>query len=169
MTAGRRPIPSYLKEVTGTTRKARVNTAEPKMPVARPRLPEHLTSYARLAWMTYAPLLEKMGVLTRPDALALERLCECYGEIRTYAAVLAKEGLSYRPVLTDSKGVPMMDGNDMAVLGPVKMRPEVAAMANADVRMKNWLSEFGLTPSARTKVKGVPQDAKPAPGSDLLD
>lgn len=169
MPAGRPRKPTYLKLVTGTQRASRVNPAEPKPTLGRPRIPGHLTSHARVAWCTYAPLLEKMGVLSVNDALALERLCECYAEIRTHAAVLAADGMTWRAPLVSSSGVVQKDMDGKPMFGPVKVRPEVAALADADRRFKGWLTEFGLTPAARSKVKAMPEQDAPAPGSDLLD
>jgi P27 family predicted phage terminase small subunit len=87
-----------------------------------------------------APMLDRMGVLTLADGFALERLCECYAEIREHQTTLALLGSTY-----DTKSVA---GEPMT-----RARPEVAMRSDADRRFAAYLAQFGLTPAARTKVK----------------
>jgi len=167
MSAGRRKLPSHLKVVTGTQRVGRTNAAEPKPAVGRPRIPAHLSGHSRVAWRMYAPLLERMGVLSVNDALALERLCQCYAEIRTFEEVIARDGVTYRAPVLDKRGQPVFDKDGVPALGMVRIRPEVAAQADADRRFKAWLTEFGLTPAARSKVNAIPPN-KREPGSEYF-
>lgn len=168
MTAGRPTKPTFLKLVTGTARKSRVNAAEPKPPAGTPRLPEHLTSYARLAWLRFAPLVERMGVLTHQDGPALERLCECYAEIRMLSDAITADGMLIRPLLTNKDGVPARGDGDELLYGKPVLHPAVAARADADRRFSTYASLFGLSPAARTKVKVNPPD-KPEPGSEYFN
>lgn len=160
--ASPRPKPTHLKLVSGTLRKSRANPAEPKPVRATPRIPGHIGGHARTAWLTYAPLLASMGVLTIADAMALEQLCGAYAEYRRHDAVLVSEGETYRAPLLDKRGDPVLDRELQPVLGIVRTRPEVALRSDADKRLRAWLAEFGLTPSARSKVK-ADQPADPQP------
>lgn len=158
MPAGRPRKPTTLKLVTGTEKPCRANPAEPQPPPAPTGMapPRHLSPRAVDAWHRLAPMLDAMGVLTVADELALERLCECYAELEEARASLA------RPVLASGKdGEPV----EIAAAGQVtyvthsangsmvRARPEVAAIAEADRRLKGYLAEFGLTPSTRSRVK----------------
>ena len=140
--AGRRPKPMHLHLVQGTTRTDRHKpdgASQPPRTVPAP--PSHLSRYAREAWGSFAPLLSRMGILTPADALALERLCDCYSEIRECQLVI------------EIAGGPTYETRNVAGERMYRSRPEAAKLADADRRFRAWLIEFGLTPAARTKVK----------------
>lgn len=160
-----RPLPTHLKLVRGTLKKSRANLAEPKAPPGIPRIPSHLEGHARAAWLTYSPMLAGMGVLTRADGMALEALCVTYGEWRRHDAVLAREGETYSSPVLDKRGDPILDAEGVPVPGMIRARPEVALRADADRRLRAWLIEFGLSPSARGKVHAEPPPAKYDPNA----
>ena len=80
-----------------------------------------------------------MGVLTEADACALERLAELYAEIVALTGTIQVEGRTYETITETGSRI-------------FRPRPEVAMLADADRRFRSYLVEFGLTPSARTKV-----------------
>lgn len=139
--AGRPRKPTHLKLVTGTAQPSRMNPAEPKPRKARPTPPEHLSDRAKTAWGYVSALLERMGVLTEADGLALEGLCECYADRQECRKALRERGS--RAYETES------------VSGSVMHRayPEVAMIADADRRFRMWLAAFGLSPADRSRVK----------------
>ena len=139
MAAGRRPKPSHLKLVQGNPGRRRMNEAEPKPRRTLPSPPAHLSEAARVAWGRLTVLLDRMGVLTEADAYALERLAELYAEIVELSEVLAREGRTYESATQHGT--------------IVRPRPEAAMLADADRRFRAYLVEFGLTPSARSKVR----------------
>lgn len=133
--------PTRLHLVQGTARADRHNiSGEPSPLQGIPEKPPYLTPLAAEAWGRLAPVLDSMGVLTIADAFALERLCECYAEIRTCQANIELEGSTY--ATETAPGKPME-----------RARPVVAMRADADRRFTFWATQFGLTPAARTKVK----------------
>lgn len=136
--AGRRPKPSRLKEVAGNPGKRKSTKKEPtpKREIQPP--PAHLTEWGKSAWVRVAELLDGMGVLTLADAMALERLCDIYAEILQLKNQIASEGNTY--IVQTSGGF------------LIKPHPAVAMLADADKRFKGYLTEFGLTPAARSKV-----------------
>lgn len=75
-----------------------------------------------------------MRVLTQSDLLTLERLCECAAEVRELSAEVKKHGRTYKAG------------------GLIKANPAVAMLADADRRLLAYLTNFGMTPAARTKV-----------------
>jgi P27 family predicted phage terminase small subunit len=142
---GRRPRPTHLKVVDGTARKDRTNKREPRPPKGIPRCPAHLKGRSRDAWKHVAPMLDKMGVLTVADGPALELLCDAYALYREAKAVVDDCGLSY--ATTNPAGDPMY-----------RQRPEVATMNDAWKNVLRALTEFGLTPAARSRVKAPAKD-----------
>lgn len=155
MAKGRRPSPTKLRVVQGNRGKRPINKKEPKPLRKLPPAPEHLTAIAREAWDRFAPMLFKLGVLTEADVIGLERLAECYAEVRTLAEVIEKEGHTYET--TTQTG-------DMIV----RRRPESAQLADADKRLRAYLVEFGLTPAARSKVTADPNEEEHDPAEDYF-
>lgn len=132
--------PTHLKVVAGTEKPCRANKAEPKPRKLRPVSPSHLSDKAKSAWDAVSVILERMGVLTEADGLALEGLCEAYADLTAARDSLPEDGsLTYE---TTNK-----DGGVM-----IRPRPEVAMIADADRRFAMWLTKFGLTPADRSRV-----------------
>jgi len=146
----RRPKPTALKLVAGNPGKRAVNKREPKPKRASPTAPSHMSTKAKAAWKRLAALLDRMGVLTEADGMALERLCEVYTEILEYRELVSTHGATY--TTTSTQGEPSLKGS-----------PCVAMLADADRRFRAWLIEFGLTPAARAKVTRIGDDSEPDP------
>lgn len=94
-----------------------------------------------------------MGVLTLADEYALEILCSVYARIRDLQkAVKGYKGTTYQTSNT---------------AGEVMYRayPEVSQLEKAESLFRSYLTEFGLTPSARSKIE---TSNKPE-GEDPLD
>lgn len=149
--AGRRPKPTQLKVITGNPGKRPLNTKEPKPAVKRLVPPAWLDPKARYAFQELEKILgEDMRVLTGADRMALELLCDVYSEYREARDVILRDGSTYE-VETEQGSY-------------VRPRPEVAIAADAWKRVKSMLTEFGLTPSSRTRIKmGKPEE------QDLMD
>jgi len=143
--AGRRPTPTALKLVKGNPGKRAINKQEPKPAREIPSAPAHLTDEGKVAWGRLTVLLDRMGVLTEADAMALERLCDCYAEILSLRSLVDEKGRTYETVSTAGEMV-------------IKANPAVPMLADADRRFKSYLVEFGLTPAARSKVQAKPND-----------
>lgn len=144
---GRTPVPSTQKKVTGTSRPARENKREPQLPVASYQAPPtSMTTEGKAVWKVFCPLAASMGVLTEADLQTLERLCEVAAEVRRLTKVISEEGHTYS---TDA--------------GLIKAHPAVAMAADADRRLLSYLTHFGMTPAARSKVQaiGEPQSKDP--------
>jgi P27 family predicted phage terminase small subunit len=142
---GRKPKPTALKLVTGNPGKRKLNAKEPKPARVIPSPPDHLSDAARVAWGSLATRLDRLGLLTELDAFALEQLCENYVEILDLRAAIAKHGRT-QSVETQYDTV-------------VRARPEVGMLSNAERRFRAMMAEFGLTPSARSRVTATPDDA----------
>lgn len=150
MKTGRKPQPTHLKLVKGVA-KARIAKDEPKAPAGMPTAPDRFTSpAAKAAWLRFGSVLDSMGVLAKTDGAALQRLAEVYAQVSQLQQHIANHGHTYLGgVETDSKGQPIPG------TGLTKARPEVGMLADADRRLRAYLTDFGLTPSARTRVKSA--------------
>lgn len=133
--AGRRPKPTALHILEGTQRGP--VKREPSAPVGVPPMPERLKvdEVAVEKWHELAGILARMGVLTTGDGEALATLCEVHSAEQSCLLQLRAGGAVMH---TD--------------LGGVKPNP-AGPMYRSLVAMKaSLLSEFGLTPSSRTKL-----------------
>ena len=152
MGKGRKPTPSHLKVVRGTKRKDRGAQNEPEPGRSRPSAPEHMSERGREAWGYVVGLLDRMGVLTEADALAVELLCEA-----------RSDWLSARDVIRDHGGETYT-----TEAGLIKAHPAVAMRNDAARRLQSLLAEFGCTPSSRSKVNAKDQDGEADPAAEFF-
>lgn len=135
--------PTSLKVLHGTDRKDRANPAEPKPGTlsANAAPPEWLGDRGQQAWADLLPILRKMGVLTTADPMAFALLCDALGEYMEARAWIQSNEDTYS-----------VAGKDGALTW--RKRPEVEIAQDAWRRAKTMLTEFGLTPAARSRVSG---------------
>lgn len=154
---GPKTRPTKLKLLTGTARSHRLNPNEPRPRLARPDVPEHLTAAARDEWNRIVDELVGLGILTHLDRGALAAYCQAYG--RWSAAETALARMAERDAVSDGLIVRTKSGN-------LIQNPLVGAANKAMADMVRYAAEFGLTPSARTRVSGL-NDAGPNPFAEL--
>ena len=106
--------------------------------------PPDLSDLAKNAWAKVSVKLDTIGVLTEIDGWGLEQLCENYAEILELSATIKKEGRFQ--TVTNKNG-------DTRTVN----HPAASQLADAERRFKGMLKQFGLTPSARTRVKANPK------------
>ncbi|MGJ8680506.1 phage terminase small subunit P27 family [Paraglaciecola sp.] len=136
-----KPTPTVLKLIKGNPGKRAINKNEPKPERGIPKCPAHLDTKAKTAWKKLCQRLDQMGVLTLADEYALEILCSVYARIRDLQKAVKKYGCTtYETTST---------AGDMTV----KAYPEVAQLEKAESLFRSYLTEFGLTPSSRTKLE----------------
>ncbi len=80
MTKGRKPIPTALKLIQGTLRKERINKHEPDIKTKMPACPAWLNVEAKKEWKRLIKELNKYGIATGFDFIALATLCQMWGE-----------------------------------------------------------------------------------------
>jgi len=133
--AGRRPKPTALKILEGTDHGSR--KVEPSLPAGVPPMPERLKvdQVAAAQWHELAGILTRMGVLTLADGEALATLCEVHSAEQSCLLQLRAGGAVMH---TD--------------LGGVKPNPAGPMYRSLVAQKASLLSEFGLTPSSRTKL-----------------
>jgi len=141
--AGRKPLPTNVKELKGTVRKCRQNKAEPEYPRGLLEPPNHLTGVALAHWHEIYPKLEKAGVVTTIDIVALAAYCKAYQRWREATSEVDK----YGAVIESPSGYPIQS-------------PYLAIANKAFDQMLKLLTEFGMTPSSRTRVSATKQQPK---------
>jgi len=144
--AGRRPKPTALKELQGNPGKRRLNANEPR-PGGIPKCPSHLDAGARREWRRISVELIALGLLTGVDTAALAAYCMAYSRWAAAEKSLQKFG----PVIKSPKsGYPIQN-------------PFLGVANVAMDQMRKFATEFGLTPSSRTRlsIDSAPTSADP--------
>mgnify|MGYP000913998384 FL=1 len=134
--AGRKPKPTALKELAGNPGKRPLNEREPKPTAKLPTAPKHLTSAARAEWRRMGKELLALGVLTSVDRAALAAYCVAYARWAEAEVQVAKLGTV----------VKTSNGN-------LIQNPYLAVANRAMEYMTKLATEFGMTPSSRSRVQ----------------
>lgn len=151
-TRGRKPKPTALKVLEGNPGKRPLNTDEPKPKKKAPKCPSWLEPEAKKEWRSMSKTLEQIGVLTQVDGAAFAGYCQAYARWKEAEEFLTKNGTIFK---TPS--------------GYIQQVPQVSISQTYLKIMKNFCSEFGLTPSARTRIKADTETGKSDdPMEDIL-
>jgi P27 family predicted phage terminase small subunit len=148
---GPAPTPSDILRLRGSWRGA-VNKDEPKPEKGAPECPDWLDDYAKEAWSQLVPLLEAMGVLTKIDGHALAILCQTWARWRKAEEFIEQNGEVY----------PVKDADGRVRF--LKRFPQVATAESCARTLNRFMSEFGLTPSARSRIAAPKHDADDTDG-----
>ena len=142
--AGRKPIPTNLKMLRGNPGRRPLPKNEPKIPAGIPKVPPHLNREAKKEWKRIVPELEQAGLLTKVDGSALAAYCDCFSTWAQASRKIKKGGLT----VTGDNGIPVVS-------------PYLKISNAALDRMRQFLVEFGMTPSSRSKVKAAEKPEVP--------
>ena len=148
MGRGRKPKPTTLKVLQGNPGKRALNEEEPDFGVGAPPKPDWLDGYASAEWDALTGILVPARVLTKGEIGVLVVACDAYSQLRQCQDFLKEQGsLSY-------------DASSATGGASYKPYPEVSQRNMARRQYLSALAELGLTPSARTKVKRIPETDK---------
>lgn len=142
-TRGPKPKPSHLHLVNGNPGKRARNTREAKPPLAEPTPPPHLSDDAKVEWGRVMSQLTKCGLMTEIDRAALAAYCQAYG--RWVQAERALAEMAKRDLLTSGLLIKTTGGNAI-------QNPLVGTANKAMELMLKAAAEFGMTPSARSRI-----------------
>ncbi len=145
---GPTPQPTALRIAKGNPSKRPLNKREPQPEKGRPRCPQWVDDYAKACWKQVVPELERLGVLTRIDGQALTNYCVAWSRWKQAEEFLQKHG----------SVIPIKDDNGK--LRYLQQVPQVAIARTLMQVLNRYQQDFGLTPSARTRIQ-VPADARP--------
>jgi P27 family predicted phage terminase small subunit len=137
---GPRPKPSALKHLEGTFRKDRAPVHEPEPTRSALAAPAWLAGDAREEWERVAPELDRLNLSTVVDYATFLGYCMSYAR-----ALQAEEEIS-------------LWGLTMSGLHTTVANPAVAIARLEWAQVRKFAAEFGLTPAARTRVNGKPDE-----------
>ena len=144
---GRKPKPTSIKVLSGNPGRRPVNTAEPRfhVPERTPRPPAFLSDSAAEVWRDLGRLLREAGLFTVVDRYALAMFC----------AVTARWIEAERKV---QQAGPVI----VSESGGLYQNPWLCVANKAWGQMRQMLSEFGLTPAERSRLKAVTTEEEPS-------
>lgn len=153
MTAGRKPKPTHLKLVTGNPGKRPMPKSEAKVVPALPSPPPHLSDEAKVEWGRISEDLFKVGLLSHIDRAALAAYCQAYGRWAQAERAIAE--MAKRDQLTGGLMIKTSNGNAI-------QNPLVGTANKAAADMVRFAAEFGMTPSARSRInaEAPPHDGR---------
>ena len=140
---GAKPTPTSLKLITGNPGHRAINRFEPRPCMAMPVAPAHLNSGAKAEWSRVCDDLARLGLLTGLDRAALAAYCQAYGRWEQAEAALTR--MAERDLTTHALMIRTSNGN--AVQNPL-----VGTANKAMADMMRYATEFGMTPSARSRI-----------------
>ena len=133
--AGRKPKPTAVKKLEGNPGKRKLNDKEPMPVKGMPTCPAWLMPEAQTEWKRLAKILSEMGVLTEVDRTAFAAYCQSYARWKEAQEHINSGGSTFE---TDK--------------GYQQQTPWVGIANTNQKLMMQAASEFGLTPSARSRI-----------------
>ena len=146
-------IPTSIKLLRGNPGKRPLNKREPKPKEGVPYCPSWLSDEARRHWKRTAAILKDMGLLTTADGDALANYCDTWAQWREMRDWIEKHG-PVMPIRGAPTGEVGEDGRPLP--GPIKyiqQAPQVNIARHLLLILGRYQLEFGLTPSARTRIQ----------------
>ncbi len=137
---GRKPKPTKMKVLAGNPGKRPLNKNEPQPKSAIPDCPKFLTKEAVLDWKRITVDLSALGVLAEIDRAALAAYCQVWARW-----VKAEDKLNQEGEFVQTK-----KGNEI-------QNPYLAIANKCLKQMREYLIEFGMTPSSRSRISGAPK------------
>lgn len=139
-----RPVPTKLKILRGNPGKRPINQLEPKLRelTKPPPAPSFLGDTARGEWRKRAREFVEIRMLTPADLGLLAAYCESYGRFADATKRFNELGA---PLFYET------------VHGGLAKHPLVGIIDAAEQSMLRTGSEFGLTPSSRSRLKISPR------------
>lgn len=135
MAAGRKPKPTALKQLEGNPGKRKLNRREPKPEKGIPPCPAWLLPEAKKEWKRLCENLGQLGILTKVDRAAFAAYCQSYARWKEAQEHIDQEGSVFE---TDK--------------GYQQQTPWVGIANTNQKMMLQAASEFGLTPSSRSRI-----------------
>ncbi len=123
-----------------------LNKNEPKPDKKAPRCPAWLEEEAKKEWKRMGKTLEQLGLLTEMDMAAFAGYCQAYARWKEAEEFISQHGTMIR-----------------TPNGYLQQVPQVSiAQTNLKIMLK-FCEQFGLTPSARSRIatESSPQEADP--------
>ena len=145
---GRKRTPTKIKQLNGSAEKdpQRINQDEPIESSAVPVMPSGWTGARAEAWQFVTSELAGYGILSRTYQFAIEEFC------RAWAGKVAAEEL------IESQGITILTKEGFPRRNPASL--ELHKCADT---VHRYLTEFGLTPTAKTRIAGKQNEGESKP------
>lgn len=147
---GPAPKPTQLKVLEGNPGKRKLNTAEPRAQ-GTPTCPAWLSATAKKEWKRILPELVALGIVGSVDSAALAAYCTCVATVQEAEKIIQEEGL----IVYAPSGYP-------------QQHPAVGIRSAALTQMRHFLSEFGMSPSSRSRIVTPPKEEPEDPMAEFL-
>lgn len=131
------PAPTKIKQLRGNPGRRPLPKSEPSPATDKPTPPRWLSKYARSEWRYIVPKLYELGLLTKIDRAELAAYCEAFASFREATEALQREG--NKPVIKTHNGNWVQN-------------PWISIRNKSAESMHKYAQQFGMTPSARTRI-----------------
>ena len=142
---GRKPKPTKLHVLNGNPSRKDLNTNEPKPKPVAPKPPSWLRKEAKKEWKRAAKELEQLGLLTQIDMAAFAGYCQSYAKWKEAEVFLQENGMTYELNKYDDEGE--------VISTYYQQYPEVSIAKQCLDQIRQFCAEFGMTPSARSRIQ----------------
>lgn len=143
------PTPTALRVIRGNPSKRPMPKNEAMVPLARPAPPAFLCEDAKEEWVRVCDTLHAVGLMTELDRGALAAYAVAYGRWAQ-----AERAINRMAESDDANsGLTILTSN-----GNVIQNPLVGVANKAKAAMVRYAAEFGMTPSARSRVTATPEE-----------
>lgn len=162
MKTGRPTLPTALKLVKGTLRKGRMK--DEAKPVAEiPPVPPELSDTAKVEWGRISQDLMNLGLLSRIDRAALAAYCEAWSDWLDATEKVNRLGkvIKTGEKVTEKRGVDGVVTTERSG-GNFVENPYFSIKKRCAELMHKFLTEFGMTPAARSRIHVGAAPEKPA-------
>jgi P27 family predicted phage terminase small subunit len=133
---GRKPKPTAKKKLEGNPGKRKLNKREPKPKVSANITPAQIDAGMRAFTDLYLPQLREMLIFTDVDQAAFELMSVHYAMAWRAAEIVQTQGI----VLKDK-------------FGQLHKHPALQILRDNSAMFKAYAAEFGMTPSARSRIQ----------------
>lgn len=122
-----------------------------------PNCPRHLLPEARKEWKRITPELERYGLISKLDRAALALYCQAYARWVWAEEQMARaqDLAASKRAEAEAKGQAYDGGDGLTVMTPsghMTYSPHWVIGNKAQQQVKEFLAQFGLSPSSRTSV-----------------
>lgn len=134
---GRKPLPTELHELNGNPSKIDIEArkdAEPKPIKGTPPKPKSMSKDANETWDYLCKHLEQMGILAESDQMAISMLCKNWS------------------LLLEAECHINDEGSIIDVNGQLQKNQWFKVKEETEKTIIKLLTEFGLTPSSRSRI-----------------
>lgn len=148
---GPAPTPTAILKKRGSWR-AKTRPLEPQLKLSKPRTPRGLSRKTKLRFKRIASDLFEMRVSSDKDDGPLVRYCQLFDHYDKLMAYIDEHGTT-----------------EVAPDGAVKTRPEFTQMLALSDALLRLEIQFGLTPSARSRLRVIGDSAKQSDRPNIRD